>query len=165
MHAAMPGLARIAGAFDVVGPLRMRPADLYVTKGHEQAGVVLVGDAFSTSCPAAGTGTGKAFNDVERLCNVYIPAWLASPGMGADKISAFYADPVKQAYDAQSIAKARNLRAISTEPGPLWSALRLARFGVNLVRGLGHQMRYAMAPAAASRADEFGELEKPALKN
>ena len=60
-----------------------------------QAGVVLVGDAFATSCPAAGTGTGKVFTDVERLCNVHIPRWLATPGMGADKIAAFYDDPVK----------------------------------------------------------------------
>ena len=35
--------------------------------------------------------------DVQRLCNAYIPAWLATGGMGADKISQFYDDPVKRA--------------------------------------------------------------------
>ena len=58
--------------------------------------MVLIGDAFSTSCPAAGTGTGKVFTDVERLCNVYIPRWFATPGMGAEKIAAFYDDPVRR---------------------------------------------------------------------
>ena len=80
---------------------KIRPVDLYVTKGYRQNGVVLVGDAFSSSCPAAGTGARKALVDVERLCNVHIPQWLATPGMRDSKIASFYADPVKrQACDA-----------------------------------------------------------------
>ena len=55
-------------------------------------GVVLVGDAFCTSCPAGGTGVRKALLDVERLCNVHIPHWLATPGMGIQKVTAFYED-------------------------------------------------------------------------
>ena len=100
LQALMPGLAKITGAYDVSGRVHIRPADLYVTEGVEKPGVVLIGDAFSTSCPTAGTGTGKVFTDVERLGNVYIPRWLATPGMGADKIAAFYADPVRAAYHA-----------------------------------------------------------------
>jgi 2-polyprenyl-6-methoxyphenol hydroxylase-like FAD-dependent oxidoreductase len=138
LHGAMPGLAKITGPFDVVGPLRIRPADLYATEGHLQPGIVLVGDAFSTSCPAAGTGTGKALTDVERLCNVHIPAWLASPGMGVDKIAAFYADPEKVACDAFSLALAWNLRSRSIDPGLRWRADRLlrflARFGAGVTR-------------------------------
>ena len=60
----MPGLQRMMGDFRVSGPVKIRPADLYVADGHLQPGVVLVGDAFSTSCPAAGTGTTKVFTDV-----------------------------------------------------------------------------------------------------
>jgi 2-polyprenyl-6-methoxyphenol hydroxylase-like FAD-dependent oxidoreductase len=52
-----------------------------VSEGHLQPGIVLVGDAFSTSCPAAGTGTTKVFTDVERLCNVYIPRLRLSEGV------------------------------------------------------------------------------------
>jgi 2-polyprenyl-6-methoxyphenol hydroxylase-like FAD-dependent oxidoreductase len=44
-----------------------------VNDASVQPGLVLVGDAFSTSCRAAGTGCDKVFTDVERLCNVYIP--------------------------------------------------------------------------------------------
>ena len=51
-----------------------------ITEVCRKAGVVLIGDAFATSCPAAGTGARKVLTDVERLCNVYVPKWLATPG-------------------------------------------------------------------------------------
>ena len=88
------------GRLHRAGFVQIRPVDLYVTKGYRQNGVVLVGDAFSSSCPAAGTGARKVLVDVERLCNVHIPRWLATPGMGEAKIAAFYDDPVKLACDA-----------------------------------------------------------------
>ena len=37
--------------------------------------------------------------DVDQLCSIHIPRWLETPGMAADKISAFYDDPVKIAAD------------------------------------------------------------------
>jgi 2-polyprenyl-6-methoxyphenol hydroxylase-like FAD-dependent oxidoreductase len=104
--------------------VQIRPADLYVTTGLRRAGIVLVGDAFATSCPAAGTGTGKVFNDVERLCNVHVPRWLATQGMGTEKIAAFYDDPVKTAYDEHSAEKAFDLRALTIDPSLVWSAQR-----------------------------------------
>ncbi len=134
----MPGLGRLLGEFEVRGLVKIRPADLYVTRGVRQAGVVLVGDAYSTSCPAAGTGTNKVFTDVERLCNVHIPNWFASDGMGADKIAAFYDDPVKIACDRASTAKAYSLRSLSIDESLPWRARRWARFigrsGVGMVR-------------------------------
>lgn len=138
--AALPSLRKIAGSFEVVGPIKLRPADLYQTEGFLRAGVVLVGDAFSTSCPAAGTGVSKVFTDVERLCNAYIPAWLEGEGMGAQKIAAFYDDEAKKACDARSLAKAFHLRALSVEPGWWWRAQRwlrfVARFGIGTARQL-----------------------------
>jgi hypothetical protein len=108
-----------------------------------QPGVVLVGDAFGTSCPAAGTGTSKVFTDVERLCNVHIPQWFASEGMGADKIAAFYADPVKQACDQHSFDKAFSLRSISIDQGLSWRARRWTRFLGRLAIGT---LRRIVAP-------------------
>ena len=83
LHASLPRLRRITGEFEVAGDVKIRPADLYVSSGHRQPGVVLVGDAFETTCPVTGTGTDKVFTDVVRLCHVHIPAWLATEGMGA----------------------------------------------------------------------------------
>ena len=141
LMALMPGLAKITGAFDVPGTVQVRPADLYVTTGVVQPGVVLVGDAFATSCPAAGTGTGKVFTDVERLCNVHIPRWFATPGMGADKIAAFYDDAVKREYDAHSAEKAFHLRSLTVEPGLAWAARRGLRFAARLAIGTARAAR------------------------
>ena len=81
LFALMPGLRKHIGDVAITD-VKMRPVDLYRSTGYGQAGIVLVGDAFGTSCPAAGTGCNKVFTDVERLCNVHIPAWLASRGHG-----------------------------------------------------------------------------------
>jgi 2-polyprenyl-6-methoxyphenol hydroxylase-like FAD-dependent oxidoreductase len=126
--AFLPGLQRLTGEFAITSDVKIRPADLYVSKGHRQPGIVLLGDAFATSCPAAGTGTNKVFNDVERLCNTYIPRWLASDGMAVEKISAFYDDPLKTGCDAFSFNKAFYLRDLSVKTGVVWRARRWARF-------------------------------------
>ena len=143
LFALMPALRKLTGEAEVVCPVKIRPADLYVTRGHVQPGVVLVGDAFATSCPAAGTGTSKVFTDVERLCNEYIPHWLASEGMGADKISAYYADPVKNACDRHSFDKAFTLRSMSIDEGLLWRVRRWTRFLGRLMIGA---IRRVVAP-------------------
>jgi 2-polyprenyl-6-methoxyphenol hydroxylase-like FAD-dependent oxidoreductase len=135
LFATLPGLRAITGPFEVADFIKIRPVDLYVTDGHRQPGIVLAGDAFATSCPAAGTGAGKALTDVERLCNVHIPRWLATTGMGAEKIAAFYDDPVKCAYDAHSKEKAFHLRSYSIERSLPWRARRGARFMLHWGRG------------------------------
>jgi 2-polyprenyl-6-methoxyphenol hydroxylase-like FAD-dependent oxidoreductase len=151
LHAIMPGLQRLAGDYEVVGPVKIRPADLVVTKGFLQAGIVLVGDAFSTSCPAAGTGTNKVFTDVERLCNVHIPHWLATKGMGVEKIAAFYDDPFKRICDAQSTAKAYHLRSLSIDDGWSWRLRRWGRFLARLGMGAMWPARERLAERALAR--------------
>jgi 2-polyprenyl-6-methoxyphenol hydroxylase-like FAD-dependent oxidoreductase len=151
MRALMPGLLDMMGEFKVIGPVKVRPADLCVTEGHIQPGIVLVGDAFSTSCPAAGTGTTKVFTDVERLCNVYIPQWLATDGMDAEKIAAFYGDPVKTACEARCLAKAYHLRSLSIDNGLSWRAQRWARFIVRLSQGVLRPIRERLAVGSIPR--------------
>lgn len=141
----MPNLRKLTGDFKVEDTIRIRPADLYVTHGHRQAGIVLVGDAFGTSCPAAGTGTGKVFMDVERLCNTYIPAWLATSGMRTEKIAQFYDDPEKAANDAQSLHEAFNLRSMSIDAGLVWDVRRWMRFMARLGLGTLRNLRETMA--------------------
>jgi 2-polyprenyl-6-methoxyphenol hydroxylase-like FAD-dependent oxidoreductase len=135
LHASLPRLSRITGDFTITGEVKIRPADLCVNSGYRRAGLVLVGDAFETTCPVTGTGTDKVFVDVERLCNVLIPAWLATEGLDEAKLAAFYNDEVKQACDAWSIAKAYDFRSVSIDRGLNWSAQRGARFVVWLGRG------------------------------
>jgi 2-polyprenyl-6-methoxyphenol hydroxylase-like FAD-dependent oxidoreductase len=130
-----PSLQRLMGAFDVDGRVDIRPIDLYVTHGHRRPGVVLAGDAFATSCPAAGTGARKVLNDVERLCNVHIPRWLATAGMGEGKIGEFYDDPVKRGGDAFAENKAFDLKGFSLAASPGAQARRWVKFAGQAVRG------------------------------
>jgi 2-polyprenyl-6-methoxyphenol hydroxylase-like FAD-dependent oxidoreductase len=152
--AMMPGLRRIAGKFKVTGQIKIRPADLYESSGHRQPGLVLVGDAFATSCPAAGTGTDKVFTDIERLCNLYIPDWLSTDGMDTDKIAAFYDDPVKRACDAASTAKAYHLRSLSTSNGLSWRARRWARFMARSGEGLLRQVRDRLTAGSSAQQQQ-----------
>jgi 2-polyprenyl-6-methoxyphenol hydroxylase-like FAD-dependent oxidoreductase len=139
MGAVMPGLPRLIGPAEIVGPVKIRPVDLYVTRGHLQPGVVLVGDAFASTCPVTGTGADKVFTDVERLCNVHVPRWMATQGMGVEKIGAFYVDPVKVACDRHSFDKAFSARSVATGEGLPWRARRWARFVGRLAIGTARE--------------------------
>lgn len=143
LFALMPGLRKLTGDFEVDGFIKIRPVDLYATRGHRQPGLVVVGDAFATSCPAAGTGARKVLSDVERLCNVHIPAWLGTPGMGVDKIVTFYDDPIKRDCDDYSLAKAYSLRSFSLDGGASWRARRwakfLAQYGIGTMRQIARK--------------------------
>ena len=140
LQALMPGLHKLTGE-TAVSDVKIRPVDLVISTNYRQAGIVLAGDAFATSCPAAGTGCNKVLTDVELLCNHHIPRWLASDGMGADKIAAFYDDPVKVACETFSRDKAFFLRALSTETGAFWKARRLMRFVGGASLGALHRLR------------------------
>jgi 2-polyprenyl-6-methoxyphenol hydroxylase-like FAD-dependent oxidoreductase len=154
LQALMPGLCRLTGETEI-SDVKIRPVDLVVSTNYRHAGIVLAGDAFATSCPAAGTGCNKVLTDVERLCNHHIPRWLETDGMGADKIAAFYDDPVKVACEAFSRDKALFLRALSTEPGTLWQVRRLLRFvsgaSVGALRRL--RTRISMRQASSTGSD------------
>jgi 2-polyprenyl-6-methoxyphenol hydroxylase-like FAD-dependent oxidoreductase len=149
LFALMPGLREMVGEFSVSGQVKIRPIDLYVTHGHLQPGVVLVGDAFATSCPAAGTGARKVLTDVERLCNVYIPHWLMTGGMGAGKVATFYDDPAKQACDQFSANKARALKAFSIDTSVPWRLRRWVKFFAHLMRGSLRRMENREATPAS----------------
>jgi hypothetical protein len=99
-------------------------------------------------------------NDVERLCNVHIPQWLQSSGMSADKIAAFYDDPVKQACDLFSIRKAYNLKAFSIDTGLVWRLRRWVKFFIHLGRGV--LRRFEQARPAEARPAMPTAPQKPA---
>lgn len=124
LRQALPSLEQMTGPIKVAGPVEVRVNDLSVTAGHCREGVVLIGDAFQTSCPAAGTGVSRLLNDIEVLCNIYIPEWFASPGMDAQKIGAFYKDPIKRCCDAEALRVANYRRALTTESSLSWKIHR-----------------------------------------
>lgn len=124
----LPGLQPYLGDFRVTDRVQNWVMDLTVVEGHLQPGVVLIGDAFQTNCPAAGTGVSRLLVDVDRLCTEYVPRWLSTAGMGVEKISQFYSDPDKVAADQQSLKLAHFRRALTSRTDLGWDVRRRLHF-------------------------------------
>jgi 2-polyprenyl-6-methoxyphenol hydroxylase-like FAD-dependent oxidoreductase len=90
--------------------------------------MVLIGDACLNTCPIPGTGIGKVLVDVERLCAVHLPRWLAQPAIDRDTVGSFYADPVKVASDEASLAASFYARHLGTLTGLPWAMRRGRNF-------------------------------------
>lgn len=121
----MPEIAGLCGDFAIDGHVEVRQIDLLRTEGYRRDGVVLLGDAFCTTCPAPGVGIMRVMTDVDRLCSEHLPRWFETQGMPVDKIAMFYDDPVKQAMDAKGIGASLYSRNVATETGPVWMARRV----------------------------------------
>jgi 2-polyprenyl-6-methoxyphenol hydroxylase-like FAD-dependent oxidoreductase len=148
----IPTLTRFTGPFTIEGQVSIRPVDLVRVSGSQRSGIVLVGDAYSTSCPAAGTGANKVLTDVQRLCSTYIPTWLSKESIEAADIAEFYADPVKVQCEAESLQKAMWLRRVSTGTSVGWRCWRGARFVTQTALGRLRDLKLLM-PAAATGPD------------
>ncbi|MCK1383194.1 NAD(P)/FAD-dependent oxidoreductase [Bradyrhizobium sp. 21] len=133
----LPGLQPYLGDFRVTDRVQNWVMDLSVVEGHLQPGVVLIGDAFQTNCPAAGTGVARLLVDVERLCTEYAPRWLATEGMSRAKISEFYSDADKVAADQQSLKMARFRQALTSRNDIGWDVRRRLHF---LRRSITHRV-------------------------
>jgi 2-polyprenyl-6-methoxyphenol hydroxylase-like FAD-dependent oxidoreductase len=129
----LPGLASVIGTYRTVGPVVARPIDLYTSERYRRDGVVMIGDAFQSSCPATGMGMVRLLTDIERLTTLHVPKWLETPGMSATKIATFYDDPVKRACDDKALHDSEYRRLVSTETTPGW---RLHRARIRVVDGL-----------------------------
>lgn len=124
----MPGLQPYLGDFHVIDRVQNWVMDLAKVEGHLQPGIALIGDAFQTSCPAAGTGVSRLLIDVERLCTVHVPGWLSTAGMGAEKIGQFYGDPDKVASDRRALRMAHFRQALTSSGGLKWNVRRRLHF-------------------------------------
>jgi len=133
----LPGLRPYLGDFHVTDKVQNWVMDLTVVEGHLQPGIVLIGDAFQTNCPAAGTGVARLLVDVDRLCTEYAPRWVATPGMGTEKIAQFYSDPDKLAADQRSLKMARFRQALTSRSDISWDVRRRLHF---LRRSLTHRV-------------------------
>ena len=133
----MPGLQPYLGDFRVIDRVQNWVMDLAKVDGHLQPGIVLIGDAFQTSCPAAGTGVSRLLVDVERLCTVHLPGWLKTAGMNTEKISQFYSDREKIASDERAFRMAHFRQALTSNSGLRWNVRRRLHF---LRRNITHRV-------------------------
>ncbi len=151
LHAMMPGLGPILGDFTIVGRPVVRPIALYMTEEPERDGLVLVGDAFATTCPTGGTGLDKVLTDVERLAAL-VPGWLATGDISAAVVARFYDDPIKLACDANARRMIAYARAMAINPGLVWSARRYRNFAAQAGRDWLRRHLGRASPAGAFRA-------------
>jgi 2-polyprenyl-6-methoxyphenol hydroxylase-like FAD-dependent oxidoreductase len=107
----LPKLSRVTGPYRVISNVESARVDLYTLDSNPQPGVVLIGDAFQSPCPATGLGLDKVLTDVDILSEC-IPGWLATSGMGADKLADFYKHPRKLAMDSRALQRAQNHRRL-----------------------------------------------------
>ena len=133
----MPGLRKHLGNFRVTDRVQNWVMDLSDVEGHLQPGLVLIGDAFQMSCPAAGTGVSRLLVDVERLCTVHLPEWLKTDGMGVEKIATFYSDRDKIASDQHAFRMAHFRQSLTSGAGMRWNLRRRLHF---LKRNVRHHL-------------------------
>lgn len=123
-----PGLGSVIGLDYFVGDnVDVRPVSLYMATELDGPGVVVIGGAYQSSCPAVGSGIGRICTDVDLLCNVYIPRWLGqgcTTPMTWDTFKAFYNDPIKRGVDAEALRAAQYRRQLATETNMWWKLHR-----------------------------------------
>lgn len=149
---ALPGLAEFLGGMEPVDRVQSWVMNLSIAENVEQDGIVLIGDAFQTSCPAAGTGVTRLLTDIDRLCNVLIPQWVETPGMGKEKIREFYSDPVKRATDTEALHMAGYRRSFTVDRSLRWQFHRRQHFARRRIAGYFNQVKSARQPAAPHHA-------------
>lgn len=142
----IPSLRRHLHNTELDGKVQNWIMDLAVARNVRRPGIVLIGDAYQTSCPAAGTGVSRLLTDVERLA-AHVPGWLQTPGMEAAKVATFYEDPAKTAMDAYALAQADFRRSFTIDTSFEWRARRQAQF---LRRRLMNGLDRLSPPLAAS---------------
>ena len=139
LFALLPGLRPWLHDCQWMGDVALFPVELYKCVNVVREGVVLIGDSFRTSCPAVGTGLSCAMVDVLRLRD-HVAEWLATPGMGREKIAGFYDDPIKRARDESTHERAfRRRDAVNTvsRAHKLYRAAHFAKRGLRDRLGLG----------------------------
>ena len=148
----MPEIAARCGNFALASEVEVRQVSLTTTQGHRRDGVVFIGDAFATTCPAQGDGINRVLTDVDCLSSTHIPAWFETPGMAADKISAFYDDPIKVGADARAMRASIYAKRINTETGLEWRLRRLRNKTARQLMILGRKLRHREEFATPSAA-------------
>jgi 2-polyprenyl-6-methoxyphenol hydroxylase-like FAD-dependent oxidoreductase len=143
---SVPKLTQLIGDWEAVGKVENRPVDLYVSLPAKADGVVLIGDASQSVCPATGTGLTKVLADVEALCMTHVPNWFASEGMTAAKIASFYADPRKIETDRESLGNAEYRRKRITDESLVWRLKRQKARLREFAAGLRARLRLARGP-------------------
>ena len=138
LYRHLPGLRHVAPDLRPYGKVDVRVTDIYCAAPPRHDGVILIGDAFRMSSPAAGTGLTCLLTDLERLCSRYIPQWLEAPDVGADRLAEYYRDAPKVRSDEHAFDLADYRQKLTCATGLRWAVHRRR---VWLMRGMRSFLR------------------------
>jgi len=141
----LPGLRRALESVEVVEPAELWVTDIYRVENPTRPGIVLIGDAFQTSCPSTAYGVTRLLSDIKILMRDHLDDWLQAPSIGPAEISAFYDNPSKTAVDAEGLGRAMTAREAAVSTGFRWRAYRLAVSAKRRLKALAS--RLARAPS------------------
>jgi 2-polyprenyl-6-methoxyphenol hydroxylase-like FAD-dependent oxidoreductase len=128
-------LNKLIGKFTITGRVNASAIDLWTSDVTPQPGVVLIGDSFQSVDPVTGTGLSKVLNDVHVLGQL-APDWFGSPAMSAEKIAAFYGNPVKRASDEHSLRSALYSKRASIDQSLRFRLVRFRRDAIGRLRNV-----------------------------
>ena len=120
--AIMPDLSQRLHGASLSGEVELRATDLYAAGEPALDGVVLIGDARRTSCPASGTGISRIIGDVRTLSERFVPGWLEA----TSDVTRFYGDASVRRLDADLHRRSMNGRNLAVSMGLNWRLRRLA---------------------------------------
>jgi 2-polyprenyl-6-methoxyphenol hydroxylase-like FAD-dependent oxidoreductase len=123
----LPKLTGVIGEVDVVSRVETGRVDLFRAEGLDQAGVVLLADAFESVCPTTGMGLTKVLTDVDVFCHECMPRWLATPRIGAQALAGYYDHPRKRQVDDDSLSVAWANRQLAVSNALPWRLRRAKR--------------------------------------
>lgn len=123
LHTCLAKLDRVTGKLRVVSRVESGRAGLCRLEGDPPPGVAAIGDCFQSVCPSTGMGLEKILTDVEALSEC-VPDWMATPGMGSDKLAKFYSHPRKLAVDSRALQRAHHHRLAVTDTSLRWRVYR-----------------------------------------
>ena len=130
----LPKLRHLTGPLEQLGKTDAQRIDLYRVRPSPQGGVVAIGDAHQSVCPATGTGLSKVLTDVQ-VAGESIPRWLSAGDTGVETLDEYYSDPRKIKCDQDSIAGADYHYSFATNQSFRWHIHRFVRYQLAAVRG------------------------------
>jgi hypothetical protein len=122
VSAALPHLRVWLAGCSMHGAAQMRVCDLYDVARPSRSGVVLIGEARRSDCPA--TGDMRLLDDLSALQGL-TPLWLEH-GADLHRLDAFYADETRRRQEAAAHKRAMRLRRAALRVGPLQTLQRAA---------------------------------------
>jgi 2-polyprenyl-6-methoxyphenol hydroxylase-like FAD-dependent oxidoreductase len=141
LHRLLPNLCSAMGEIRITSKVLIRNNHLSVSR-IAKPGIVTIGDAYQTPCPAAGTGIIRLLFDVQALAD-YVPRWLRAGDVSVGRIQEFYEDSARAAADAKALHDARYRRAVRTETSMRWQIHRWRVRQQVRVLSLLHQRRHS----------------------